>query len=176
MDAPLATEFVRPIELSRLNHGEQRFAISANASERAALATRFGLVSLDKLEAAVRLGRIAGGLVRLEADLNADVVQTCVVTLEPVRNRVVEGFTVLYGEGGEAREVTLDGEAETIEPIVGGMIDIGEAVAQQLSLALDPFPHAPGATSVQLAARSEAATESPFKVLEGLRNKNDSKD
>src|SRR6185437_8510044 len=113
MDAPLATEFARPIELSRLNHGEQRFAINANASERAALAARFGLVSLDKLE--------------------------------PVRNRVAESFAVLYGEGGEAREVTLDGEAETIEPIVGGVIDIGEAVAQQLSLALNPFPHAPGA-------------------------------
>lgn|SRR6185437_8583008 len=176
MDAPLATEFARPIELSRLNHGEQRFAINANASERAALAARFGLVSLDKLEAAVRLDRIAGGLVRLEADLNADVVQTCVVTLEPVRNRVAESFTVLYGEGGEAREVTLDGEAETIEPIVGGVIDIGEAVAQQLSLALNPFPHAPGAASVQLAVSAEASADSPFNVLARLRNKNDSKD
>jgi len=176
MDAPLATEFARPIELSRLNHGEQRFAISANAAERAALAARFGLVALDKLEAAVRLGRIAGGLVRLEAELTADVTQTCVITLEPVKNDVAENFTVLYGEGGEAREVTLDGEAETIEPIVGGVIDIGEAVAQQLSLALDPFPHAPGAATVPLAARSEATADSPFKALAQLRNKNDSKD
>ncbi|HYL32798.1 MAG TPA: DUF177 domain-containing protein [Stellaceae bacterium] len=176
MDVPRATEFARPIELSRLNHGEQRFAINANALERAALAARFGLVSLDGLEAAVRLDRIAGGLVRLEADFNADVVQTCVVTLEPVRNRVAESFAVLYGEGGEAREVTLDGEAETIEPIVGGVIDIGEAVAQQLSLALDPFPHAPGAASVQLAASSDVSADSPFNVLARLRNKNDSKD
>jgi len=176
MDAPLATEFTRPIELPRLNHGEQRFAISANAAERVALAARFGLVALDKFEAAVRLGRIAGGLVRLEAELTADVTQTCVITLEPVKNHVAESFTVLYGEGGEAREVTLDGEAETIEPIVGGVIDIGEAVAQQLSLALDPFPHAPGAAAVQPAASSEATADSPFKVLARLRNKNDSKD
>lgn len=176
MDAPSGTEFARPIELSRLSHGEQRFAISANAAERNALAARFGLVGLDKLEAAVCLGRIAGGLVRLEAELLADVTQTCVVTLDPVKNHVAESFSVLYGEGAEAREVTLDGEAETIEPIAGGVIDIGEAVAQQLSLALDPFPHAPGAASVHLRAGSEAGSESPFKVLEHLRNKNDSKD
>ena len=176
MDGPLATEFVRPIELSRLNQGEQRFIINANAAERAALAERFGLVGLDRLEAGVRLGRIAGGLVRLEAEMTADVTQTCVVTLEPVKNHVAEKFTVLYGEGGEAREVTLDGEAETIEAIVGGVIDIGEAVAQQLSLALDPFPHAPGAATVQLAADAEVGAESPFKVLARLRSKNDSKD
>ncbi|MDE1903821.1 MAG: DUF177 domain-containing protein [Alphaproteobacteria bacterium] len=176
MDAPVATEFARPIELSRLNQGEQRFAISANAAERGALAARFGLVALDKLEAAVRLGRIAGGLVRLEAELTADVTQTCVVTLDPVKNHVAENFTVLYGEGGEAREVTLDGEAETIEPIVGGIIDIGEAVAQQLSLALDPFPHAPGAATASLTTGPDASADSPFKVLARLRNKNDSKD
>ncbi|MGH7012866.1 MAG: YceD family protein [Stellaceae bacterium] len=176
MDAPSATEFARPIELSRLNHGEQRFEIIANAAERAALAARFGLVDLDKLAAAVRLGRIAGGLVRLEAELDADITQTCVVTLEPVKSRIAENFTVLYGEGSEAREVTLDGEAETIEPIVGGVIDIGEAVAQQLSLVLDPFPHAPGVAAVQMSADSEAGVESPFKVLAQLRNKNDSKD
>jgi len=176
MDAPVPTEFPRPIELSRLSQSEQHFAINANAAERAALAARFGLVALDKLEAAVRLGRIAGGLVRLEAELTADVTQACVVTLEPVKNHVAENFTVLYGAGGEAREVALDGEAETIEPIVGGIIDIGEAVAQQLSLALDPFPHAPGTTTVQLTAGSEPSAESPFKVLARLRNKNDSKD
>lgn len=177
MDAPSATEFARPVELSRLSHGEQRFEISANAAERAALASRFGLIGVDKLEAAVRLGRIAGGLVRLEAELDADVVQTCVVTLDPVRNHVAEGFTVLYGEGAEAREVTLDGEAETIEPIVGGMIDIGEAVAQQLSLALDPFPHKPGVGTVNVSAGAEAPPpDSPFKVLARLRNKNDSKE
>ena len=177
MDAQPATEFTRPIELSRLSRGEQRFEISANAAERAALTRRFGLVGLDKLEAVVRLGRIAGGLVRLEAELDADVVQTCVVTLDPVRNHVSEGFTVLYGEGAEAREVTLDGEAETIEPIVGGMIDIGEAVAQQLSLALDPFPHKPGVSTVNLSAGSDAPPPgSPFNVLARLRNKNDSKE
>jgi len=177
MDVPSGTEFARPVELSRLSRGEQRFEISANAAERAALAARFGLLGLDQLDAIVRLGRIAGGLVRLEADFAADVIQTCVITLDPVRNHVAETFTVLYGEGAEACEVTLDGAAETIEPVAGGVIDIGEAVAQQLSLALDPFPHAPGVSIVNVSAGSEdASAGSPFKVLERLRNKNDSKD
>jgi len=176
MDGPAAAEFTRPVEIARLNRGEQHFKIAANAEERAALARRFDLLGLDKLEADVRLEAVAGGLVRLEADLAADVSQACVVTLTPVKARLAESFTLLYGEGGEANEVALDGEAETIEPITGGVIDIGEAVAQQLSLALDPFPHAPGATLAPPETAPETAAESPFKALAKLRIKNNSRD
>jgi uncharacterized metal-binding protein YceD (DUF177 family) len=171
-----AAEFTRPVEIARLNRGEQQFRIAANAEERAALARRFDLLGLDKLEADVRLAAVVGGLVRLEADLAADVTQACVVTLAPVKARLDESFTLLYGEGGEASEVALDGEAETIEPISSGVIDIGEAVAQQLSLALDPFPHAPGAELARREAAPEPAAESPFKALAKLKIKNNSKD
>jgi len=50
---------------------------------------------------------------------------------------------VLYGEAEAARDIVLDGESDPVEPLEGGRIDIGEAVAQQLSLSLDPFPRAP---------------------------------
>ena len=176
MDGPAAAEFTRPVEVARVSRGEQHFKIAANAEERAALARRFDLLGLDKLEADVRLAAVAGGLVRLEADLVADATQACVVTLAPVQARLAESFTLLYGEGGEASEVALDGEAETIEPITGGVIDIGEAVAQQLSLTLDPFPHAPGAALTPPEPAPEAAVESPFKALAKLRIKNNSKD
>jgi uncharacterized metal-binding protein YceD (DUF177 family) len=175
MHETAAAEFARPIEIARLSRGEQHFRIAANAEERIALARRFDLLALDGLEAEVRLATLAGGLIRLEADLAAEATQECVVTLAPVKTRLDESFTLLYGAGGEASEVTLDGAAETIEPITGGAIDIGEAVAQQLSLALDPFPHAPGA-ALAPPARGREPAESPFKALEKLRNKNNSKD
>jgi uncharacterized metal-binding protein YceD (DUF177 family) len=176
MHGAATAEFARPIEIARLNRGEQQFKIAANPEERAALARRFDLIGLDRLEADVRLAAVAGGLVRLEADFAAEAIQSCVVTLTPVKARVAERFTLLYGAGGEASEVTLDGAAETIEPITDGVIDIGEAVAQQLSLALDPFPHAPGAALARPAGAPEPAGESPFKALAQLRIKNNSKD
>lgn len=138
-----APEFARAVEAPRATGRATTHAIAANADERAALARRFALLSLDRLEAEVRLERLEGGLVRLTASLAAAVVQECVVTLEPVPARIAEDFTVLYGAAEAARDVVLDGEAEPVEPLDGGRIDIGEAVAQQLSLSLDPFPRAP---------------------------------
>jgi uncharacterized metal-binding protein YceD (DUF177 family) len=121
---------------------ETKHEIAATEAERAALARRFSLLTLDRLEAEVGLRTLPGGMVRLSASFTAEIVQSCVVTLEPVPGRIAEEFTLLYGDVDDAREVVLDGEAETVEPFAGDRIDIGEAVAQQLSLALDPFPRA----------------------------------
>ncbi len=178
MKAPPAPEFSRVIEVARLKRDEQSFEIAANPAERAALAKRFDLVALGRLAAVVRLEQIPGGLFRLTAELDADVTQACVVSLAPVQSRVEEGFTVLYGGGEEAHEVNLDGAAETIEPIENGVIDIGEAVAQQLSLALDPFPHAPGAEAAITASVPAAAAKplSPFQALAALKKQNNSKE
>ena len=63
----------------------------------------------------------------------------------------------------------LDGDAEPVEPLDDGMIDIGEAVAQQLSLALDPFPRAPGAVLDEETDLSDGSPrESPFAALAKL--------
>lgn len=163
-DSAAATpEFSRPLDIARLPQGEAAYDIAATAAERAALARRFGLLALDRLEAQVRLSRLAGGLLRLSAELSADVTQACVVTLEPVAARVEDEFTLLYGAASEERaaEVVLSGETELVEPLPGGALDIGEAVAQQLSLALDPYPRAAGA----LAEAPQEGLASPFAAL-----------
>jgi uncharacterized metal-binding protein YceD (DUF177 family) len=137
-------EFSRPVDVARLGTAEVHYDIAASAAERAALAKRFELLSLDRLEANVTLRRIAGGMVRMTAALAADLVQTDVVTLDPVPGHVAEDFTLLFAEeAGDAG--ALDPEAEPVEPLVDGRIDIAEAVAQQLSLAIDPYPRAPAA-------------------------------
>ncbi len=137
-----ALEFSRRIDVARLGGADAVHDISANETERAALAKRFDLVSLDRLDAHVTLRRVAGGMVRLEASLTADLVQTDVVTLDPVPAHVEDDFSLLFG--GEADDAAaLDPDAELVEPLVDGHIDIGEAVAQQLSLAMDPYPRAP---------------------------------
>ncbi|HUC66562.1 MAG TPA: DUF177 domain-containing protein [Stellaceae bacterium] len=159
------SEFSRPIDIAKLPPGETSHEIAATAAERAALARRFALLALDRLEARVELQRLAGGLIRLDAKLFADVVQECVVTLEPVASRIDDSFTLLYGAAGDdAREITLEGEAELVEPLAGTIIDVGEAVAQQLSLALDPFPRAPGVEAPASAA-ADSKAESPFAAL-----------
>jgi uncharacterized metal-binding protein YceD (DUF177 family) len=143
--APPAPEFVRLVDVPRAAGLDVTLVIAASPAECVALARRFSLVSLDRLEAELRLERLAGGLVRVSATMTAELAQSCVVTLEPVAARIEEDFTVFYGPAETAREIVLDGTAETVEPLEGSRIDVGETVAQQLSLALDPFPRAPGA-------------------------------
>ncbi|HEX7970110.1 MAG TPA: YceD family protein, partial [Stellaceae bacterium] len=89
--------------------------------------------------------------------------QACVVTLEPVAARVEDSFALLYGAAEEegAEEVVLSGEVELVEPLPDRLLDIGEVVAQQLSLALDPYPRAPGA----VAEAPQEGLASPFAAL-----------
>lgn len=163
---PGRPEFSRPVDTARLSRDESVHDIAAMPAERAALAQRFDLVSLDSLEARVRLRRAAGGFIRLTAEFSAEVVQSCIVTLEPVPSRVDEIFTLLYGTVEEEGDVALDGEADIVEPLEDGTIDLGEAVAQQLSLALDPYPRAPGAVDAPSPVGPEQnLSESPFAAL-----------
>jgi uncharacterized metal-binding protein YceD (DUF177 family) len=143
---PAQPEFSRPVDAPRAPGREATHRIAAIATECGALAKRFGLVTLDRLEAEVRLTLGAAGVVRLDASFAADLVQECVVTLEPVPSHVAEEFVLLFAASRDQRTVVLDSDDETVEPLADGRIDIGEAVAQQLSLALDPYPRAPGAS------------------------------
>lgn len=147
---PSAPEFSRIVHADRVPDGTLEQRIEANPAERRALAQRFELEAIESLVATVRLGRVRGGpMVQVEGSLEAEVVQTCAVTLEPVRNRVAETFTTLFAPPHlvpkDESEVELDPMAEDEpEPLIAGRIDIGELTAQYLSLALDPYPRAPG--------------------------------
>ena len=85
---------------------------------------------------------------RLDGMIHAQVVQTCVVSLQPVPATISEGIAMNFAEDAdeEAAEVEITYDLDdSSEPIVNGRIDLGEAVAQQLALALDSYPRAPGA-------------------------------
>jgi hypothetical protein len=139
-------EFSRRVELARLGALEAIYPITATPAEREALARRFDLLTLDRLEAEIRLQRVAGGMVRMKGRLAADVVQACVVSLEPVASAVEQDFSILYGSPERGKSVMIDLETDEAEPFDGDAIDIGEAVVQQLALVLDPYPRAPGAS------------------------------
>ena len=163
-------EFSRRIDGLRLNPSGEKYTIAAKPEERAALARRFDLLALDRLEAKVKLTPMAGGYYRLAAEFEAQLTQACAITSEPVPARIAESFTLTYGPVEESSEIVLDGDAEPVEPLDDGMIDIGEAVAQQLSLTLDPFPRAPGASLEEEADLSDRSPrESPFAALAKLR-------
>jgi uncharacterized metal-binding protein YceD (DUF177 family) len=170
-----ASEFSRLVDLDRVGDAEVVRDIAASPEECAALARRFGLVAIGRLEAQVRLRRErARTVLRVSGHLLAEVTQACVVTLAPVPNRIAEDFTILYGDVPAAAAVDMDPDpGDALEPWPAGPLDIGEAVAQELSLALDPYPRAPGAAldpgSDQAGAVSQKVN--PFADLAKLRRR-----
>jgi uncharacterized metal-binding protein YceD (DUF177 family) len=168
-----APEFSRPISTAKLSKTLATYPIAATETERAALVHRFGLVSLDRLQAEVRLRR-QGGDIRLEADFSADLVQACIVSLEPVPVQIAESFTLIFRPGideDEADRLALENpEDEIIEPLMAESIDIGEAVAQQLSVAMDPYPRASGAQSAGADLEFGEAADAPSETSNARRN------
>ena len=164
-------EFSRVVSTARLTGTPAVHRIEANAEERGALAHRFNLLELPRLEAEVALRRLPGGHVRLDATLLAKVVQPCVVTLDPVPSTVGEEFRLVYSPDVPTamEDVLIAGDEDIVEPLVGETIDIGEAVAQQLSLALDPYPRAAGAAPALQGIAEPETILSPFAALAKLR-------
>src|SRR5260370_13015304 len=157
-------EFSRPIALARLGSEPFRQEIAATEGERTALAQRFELVALDRLSASVELVHQAHDRVLLIATFDAEFVQSCVVTLDPVRGAVSERFALLYGPTEAEAEAGGSAEdAPAFEPIVGGTIDLGEAVAQEFALALPPFPRSAEADAE--AVVSPPGEAGPFAPL-----------
>ena len=140
------SEFSRLVPLARLGAEPYSQQVEASAAECEGLARRFDLVSLDRLSATVTLARNGGGLIRLDAEFEAEFAQTCVVSLEPVAGAITQSFSLVYGPAeGEEGEIVLAADEPAYEPLTGDAIDIGEAVAQELSLSLPDFPRDPDA-------------------------------
>lgn len=168
----MSDRFAHQLRLDQIRDGE-RLDLVAGESERSAVAQRLGLVSLDRLEAHVVLGR-TGDVVRAEGRLVAALDQSCVVTGDPVAAHVDEPFALLFTpepqDGVPDEEIEL-GEADCdVVFYDGGAIDLGGAIADTLALSLDPYPRSAGAD----AALKEAGvlTEeqaSPFAVLAKLK-------
>jgi len=164
MSGPSGPEFSRRVPLARLGPEPFRQEIEADKAECAALARRFGLLALDRLAADVELRRQGTDRILLRATFDAEFIQSCVVTLDPVAGAVSERFALLYGPP-ELEESGVGGieDDAAFEPLVGEAIDIGEAVAQEFALALPPFPRSAEADNA--AAPPAAQDPGPFAEL-----------
>ena len=170
-------ELSRPLLVDKIPAGGIEEHVVASPAERKALVARFGLLDLGKLEADLNVDREKGHMIAVTGTLTADVVQPCVVTLEPVPAHITDSIDILFAPRAildvGANPPHSDAiEDEAPEPIVNGLIDLGELVAQHLAVALDPYPRKPGVSLD--AVKSEPPGENtykPFAKLVELKNK-----
>ena len=146
------SEIERVVDIDRMGaSGSTALDIAATDDERAALAKRFGFLGLPAFSARVTVDRRPGGRVVVEGRLRGKIVQACILTLDPVAQDLDETFRIVFKQDlaeerdPESGEALVSPQADAPEPLSGNMLDVGEIVAEQLSLAADPYPRRPGA-------------------------------
>ena len=165
-------EFSRLYRLDEIGGAPRSVTLEADAEERAALAERFGLIAIDRLSASAELVS-EGDRVIATGRIEAAVTQACVASGDPVPAVLAEDFALRFvPEGAAPEEVEL--EERDLDELCcsGGAVDLGEAVAQTVALALDPFPRAPGAEEKLRAAGVIGEEDAgPFAALKALKDK-----
>jgi uncharacterized metal-binding protein YceD (DUF177 family) len=168
------------VTISDLPPQGKEYELVPDATTRAELAERAGVLAVPSLIARLKvLPQSKSGAV-VEGSLKATVTQTCIVTLEPFDNYIEETISlafepdeVIAARGPMTEEIV--GE-DPPEPIVDGAIDLATVVAEFLTLSVDPYPRKPGVVFERAAEEDEGKEASPFAALAKLKSgQNDKK-
>ena len=162
-------EFSRPLDLRQV--GDKPVELEASAEERAAIARRFGLVAVERLRATLTL-EPDGDAVNARGRLEAAIVQSCAVSSEDLPVTIDEPLALRFVPEGPVEEEELElGEGDLDEiAFTGQAFDLGEAVAQSLALAIDPYATGPDAERVRKeVGLADEAASGPFAALAALK-------
>jgi uncharacterized metal-binding protein YceD (DUF177 family) len=149
----------------------QPIKLVADEGERRALAARFGLVGIHRLEAVVSL-QTDGDAVVADGTLSADIVQTCAVSGDDLPVTISEPLALRFVPESIVENEELELAEEELDeiPYSGTSFDLGEAIAQSLALAIDPFATGPDADRVRKEkGLSDEAAGGPFAALAALK-------
>ncbi|WP_300780154.1 DUF177 domain-containing protein [Enhydrobacter sp.] len=181
----MKSELERVVDLDRMGPAGTALDIVASDGERAALVRRFGFLGLPAFSARATVDRRPGGQIVVEGRLRGKIVQACILTLDPVTQDLDETFRIVFKQGlaeerdPESGEAVLSAQTDAPEPLTGNLLDVGEIVAEQLSLAADPYPRRAGAKLEDVLPRSRHGgrpsraeqKRHPFAGLAALRDK-----
>jgi len=183
-DKSQKSEIERLVDLDRIGAGGLALEITPNDSERQALAKRFGFLDLPIFSARVTIDRKLGEQIVVEGRLRGRIVQACVLSLEPVVQELDDGFRLFFSPGlseerdPDSGEALVSAQLDAPEPLTGSILDVGEIVAEQLSLVADPYPRRPGVklddVMPKLRGPARPARDQrrhPFAGLAALRDK-----
>ena len=145
----------------------------ASEAERAALTKRFGLVRIDRMEARVELVREAAGA-SATGRLTGEIVQSCAVSGEDLPVSIDEPVNLKFVPAGAASapDEEIELKADELDEIefTGSQFDLGEALAQTLALAIDPYAVGPDAEEARRkAGLLDKDTSGPFAALAALK-------
>lgn len=167
-----------PISVDEVPQAGVTVKLSADESERKALAEIYDIAAVNSLEAVLSVKPWRRDGLSVSGTVVASVTQPCVVTLEPLVQRVEEEIDLHFQPSmrirGQGKEISIDPTGEDPPEVFDGdSLDLGAIAAEHVALGIDLYPRAPGA-SLDLEVEEEEDDEeepSPFAVLEQLKRR-----
>ncbi len=159
-------------EIPRAGLSQER---SANAELRADVARELDVAGCEKLEIAYRLKPSGRGAFDLTGTLRADLIRTCIVTLEPIAERIREPLDCRFVPPGDIPAPQAEEQEalaiEEIEAIENDILPIGRIAYEVLAASLDPYPRKEGEhlDAGDGEADANEPKENPFAALARLR-------
>jgi len=174
-----------PIVAGDITNDAKDFVIEADEIDYAAIADALNVLSVHKIKATMRIHRTKNS-VRVRGHVDAVVEQSCVVTLEPVRQTFQEiidrtfvtkssDVDPVFTKMNLNREMLIDPEeVDPPEIIENGRLDLAAVALEHVIIGIDLYPRAPDADLADVAApdlieTEEAERESPFAALAKLK-------
>ena len=153
-----------------------RMQRTASPEEREALRTALEVLSCDRVAVNYRIRLRGADCYHLDGRLEADVTQACVVSLDPVPQRIATRLDVEFQAGAveAAAEADIDDPMahSEVEPIENGRIDVGRVVFEEIASLIDPYPRADGVPLERHESGStEARPDNPFAKLAALKDR-----
>lgn len=165
------------VKVGHVSNNPVTVTITADAAELVALARQWDVPEVRSFAAEFQIQRWKRDGVRLKGRVQADIVQACVVTLEPVEDKIDEPVDAVFVPEGsklarapniEGGEMLLDPDGpDSPETFEGDAIDAGAVAAEYAAMAIDPYPRKAGAMFSAHVESSEEddAKPSPFAAL-----------
>jgi hypothetical protein len=171
------TNLAQVYNLGRLGQAGDAVSLEAGPEERAGLARLAGALEVPKFSAQISLKKLSPTRFEIAYALTAEIIQACVVSLEPLAAQIAREFTrelhfspAMRREASEKEVVVSPAEDEVPEEIQSLHFDLAAPLVEEFLLSVDPYPRKQGA---EFAPPEEGADkpESPFTVLKGLKSR-----
>ncbi|MDP4796388.1 MAG: DUF177 domain-containing protein [Rhodospirillales bacterium] len=179
-------ELHRPFVVDELPNKGKVIKIDASAEEMQAIAKRLGLIALNVFKGELLLKPEIGRQVSLTGPIRAEIVQNCVISGVALSTTLDFELDRLFAEDADPFAGLMDDDDDGItdpeidepDPIIEGIIDVGDQAVEELALNIPPYPRAPGASFDDLAPALavDSAEVHPFSALSALKDRIKSKD
>jgi len=151
-------------------------SLTVDKDEREHIAEELEVTSIDRLQVKLHAVRFRGGI-RVTGRLEAIIVQPSVISFEPVTQEIGEPVDRIFLPGGEKQyagpadaEIFVDLEGDDLpDHFEGNEADLTDLIVETLSLAIDPYPRAPGESLGELGSDGLDDEVNPFASLKKLK-------